>query len=201
MKTPRNLLYNNLYRIPTARMNSQEYDGGAYFVTICTKKRAYHFGEIKSDIHGTKCMILSDIGRHTDDQIRNISTHCPYANVPLWVVMPNHIHMIVLIDGNMTPHPKRTSNPAVETFHETSPKNHETAPEAMEYVTQMQSWLSVVIRLFKSSITQFARISNIPFAWQSRFHDHIIRDTDDMNRIADYISHNVQRWDDDCFNA
>ena len=51
------------------------------------------------------------------------------------------------------------------------------------------------------SITRFARKHNIPFAWQTRFHDHIIRDTDEMNDIADYIENNVAKWQNDKFNA
>ena len=46
----------------------------------------------------------------------------------------------------------------------------------------------------KSSITKFANKNNIPFAWQSRFYDRIIRDTDEMNNIAQYIEENVVKW-------
>ena len=45
----------------------------------------------------------------------------------------------------------------------------------------------------------FARRNNIEFEWQTRYHDHIIRDTHDGNRIADYIENNVVRWANDCF--
>ncbi|MCQ2205076.1 MAG: hypothetical protein MJZ15_11620 [Bacteroidales bacterium] len=227
-KTPRNLLYNDTYRIPSARMGGHAYDGGSYFVTICTKDRECHFGDIVAGADGEKKMILSVIGQFADEQIRNITTHCPYATVPLWVVMPNHVHLIMAIDGGMVPHPKRVinllnANGTVETFHETSlcemssnnlgnacvsETFHETSlhddaesNRGMHYVTRMQSWLSVVIRLFKSAVTKFSHENEIPFAWQTRFHDHVIRDREDMNRIADYITCNVQHWDEDCFNG
>lgn len=61
----------------------------------------------------------------------------------------------------------------------------------------MQSWLSVVIRQLKQSVTRYARQNGIPFAWQPRFYDHIIRDTDEMNRIANYIQNNVEKWESD----
>jgi len=63
----------------------------------------------------------------------------------------------------------------------------------------MQSWLSIVVRQLKQSITRFAKNNNIPFAWQSRFHDHIIRNNDDRNAIAEYIENNVVKWEYDKF--
>ena len=65
----------------------------------------------------------------------------------------------------------------------------------------MQSWLSVVVRLFKQSITRYANENAITFAWQPRFYDHIIRDTGELNRIAGYIEQNVVKWDCDGFNG
>jgi hypothetical protein len=51
----------------------------------------------------------------------------------------------------------------------------------------------------KQAITRFAHHHNLPFAWQPRFHDHIIRGNEDMNKIADYIENNVARWEYDKF--
>ena len=64
-------------------------------MTICTKDMAHFFGEI---VDGEMC--LTEIGRCADEQFRNVSSHYPYAKIPLWVVMPNHVHAIVMIDGD-----------------------------------------------------------------------------------------------------
>ena len=53
-----------------------------------------------------------------------------------------------------------------------------------------------MIRGFKIGVTKFARQNNIPFAWQSRYYDHIIRDSAEMNRIAEYIENNVAEWNE-----
>lgn len=45
----------------------------------------------------------------------------------------------------------------------------------------------------------FARRHSIEFDWQSRYHDHIIRGRNDGKLIADYINHNIDNWDSDCF--
>ncbi|MBP5135822.1 MAG: hypothetical protein ILP23_00650, partial [Paludibacteraceae bacterium] len=73
-------------------------------------------------------------------------------------------------------------------------------PQPIKIATQMQSWLSVVVRQFKQSVTRYANANALSFAWQTRFHDHIIRDRDEMNGIAKYIEDNVARWESDEFH-
>ena len=201
------LKYKDKYRIPSARAAWHDYDGGSYFITICTKYREHDFGEIEDGK-----MILSEIGTHTQKCIEEITQHNPYAEIPLHVIMPNHLHLIVVIDYDKTPHDKRTVDVVttpVETFPETSHNEtlaKETFPETslqrktpIERATEMQSWLSVVLRQFKQSITRYAHEKNIDFAWQTRFHDHIIRDNDEMNGITNYIENNVANWKQDKF--
>ena len=59
--------------------------------------------------------------------------------------------------------------------------------------------LASIIRGFKSAVTTNARKIHADFAWQFRFHDHIIRNTDEFNRIQTYITNNPQNWDNDKF--
>ena len=89
-------LFRNKYRNDTARATWHDYNGGEYFITICTKKREHHFGEI---FDGT--MQLSALGEYAEQCIKQIPMHNLYAQVPLFVIMPNHIHWIVMIDGNI----------------------------------------------------------------------------------------------------
>jgi len=60
--------------------------------------------------------------------------------------------------------------------------------------------LPSIIRGFKIGVTKDARKHNPLFAWQARYHDHIIRSTDEYIRISHYILTNVANWEDDCFN-
>ena len=187
------LKFKDKYRIPSARATWHDYDGGIYFITICTKYREHDFGEIEDGN-----MLLSEIGAHTQKCIEEITQHNPYAEIPLYTIMPNHLHLIVVINSDKTPHDKRTVDVdimPIETFQETSLQKK----TPIEQATEMQSWLSVVIRQFKQSITRFANENNIEFAWQARFHDHIIRDNDEMNGIANYIENNVANWKEDTF--
>jgi len=69
--------------------------------------------------------------------------------------------------------------------------------ERMKQTDNCKGWLSVAVGGIKSSITKFANARALPFAWQTRFHDHIIRDRNEMNRIAHYIENNVVQWESD----
>ena len=51
----------------------------------------------------------------------------------------------------------------------------------------------------KPALTKYANVNLFEFAWQTRFHDHIIRNTKERNGIADYIENNVRNWENDKF--
>ena len=88
------------------RAKFHNYSNGDYFVTICTSNKEHYFGVINK---GEMC--LSMIGKYCKIQLDNITNHYPYASVPLYVIMPNHIHAIISIDSEL-----RTHEPCVPTF-------------------------------------------------------------------------------------
>ena len=108
-----------------------------------------------------------------------IPQHFPHVQIPLWGVMPDHIHGIVIIDDFVDA--QNFAHP-----HDDNPN---------KFVPQSKN-LASVIRGFKIGVTSFARKNNIQFAWQSRYYDRIIRDSAEMNRIAEYIENNVAEWDE-----
>ena len=61
--------------------------------------------------------------------------------------------------------------------------------------------LASIMRGFKSAVTTFARKNDLPFDWQPRFHDHIIRNEIEYNRISNYIINNPSKWNEDKFNG
>lgn len=179
-------LYHNKYRIPSARATWHDYNGGAYFVTICTRDMEHYFGEIVSGE-----MNMTEIGEYVQQCIKNIPQHNTYANVPAFVVMPNHVHLIVIIDDENADSICRDVPWRVSTYG----KN-----ETMQTIANQQGRLSTMIGGFKQSVTRYANANSISFAWQTRFHDRIIRDHDEMNNIAEYIENNVARWESDEFH-
>ena len=175
-------LFRNHYRVLSTRAAWHGYNGGMYFVTICTKNREHYLGRIENEE-----MCLSKIGKYTQMCIQQISTHNPYAEIPLWVVMPNHIHAIVLIGGG-----KAGDCRDVPWRVSTDGKN-----TRMQNVANRQGKLSTMIGGLKQSVTRYANGHGIPFSWQPRFYDRIIRNANEMNRIAGYIEQNVAKWECD----
>lgn len=192
--------FQDKYRINTARAWWHDYDGGAYFITICTKGREHYFGEIEDGK-----MVLSEIGDYSRQCIEQISQHNPYAEIPLYVIMPNHLHMIVFIVETVHAPSSQTqnNNEISETVHAPSLQpsrwKNDNVDKEMQFISKKKHRLAVTIGSLKSAITHFANQNAIDFAWQPRFHDRIIRDQPEMNRIATYIENNVANWKDDEF--
>jgi REP element-mobilizing transposase RayT len=208
--------FQNKYRIKTVRAMWHNYNSGAYFITVCTKNREHFLGRITNisaiatveTRHATSLqtptMQLYPIGQFLTEKIQNITSHCPYAEIPLFVVMPNHWHAVVFIDGDKIPYNRRDINCDDVTCRDgacpVSTMANETKNEHMQRIDSCKGWLSVAIGGIKSAVTKFAHDNDIDFAWQTRFDDRIIRNREEMNRIADYIENNPARWNIDCFN-
>ena len=185
------------------RAKWHDYNGAEYFVTICTKNRLHFFGEV---VDGA--MQLTDVGNHASQCIMKISEIHPDVEVPLFVVMPNHIHMVILLDGTKVQINEnvRTPYPVGLPYYD-SPTNSPTDgnPTSAGKDPEMQrrayccGRLSHIIGQFKSAVTKYANANQIPFSWQPRYHDRIVRNRDEMNEIALYIEQNPLRWEMDRF--
>ncbi|MDH8702692.1 putative transposase [Dysgonomonadaceae bacterium PH5-43] len=179
--------FQNKYRIPQARAKWHDYSSGMYFVTVCTKNKECLFGDINNEQ-----MNNTVIGDFLNEQLRNVNQHYPYCEIPIFIVMPNHWHAIVIVNGDKIPYERKLSS----IWHTESIDDK----LLMRNIANHQGWLSVLIGGVKSAVTKFANKNNIDFVWQPRFYDRIIRDVKEMNRIADYIENNVAVWDLDCYN-
>ena len=170
------------YRIPSARAQWWDYaNNGMYFVTICTQHRKHFFGKIFD-----RKMELNKIGEIVVREWKRTFDMRPDMNLCMdaFVVMPNHFHAIIGIGEN-----KYNTN--VET-RQPSPKN-KFGPQSKN--------LASIIRGFKSAVTIHARKINPQFAWQSRFHDHIVRNEKSLKNIRRYIFNNPAMWHRDRNNA
>jgi len=190
-------LYKNKYRIPTARATWHDYNGGSYFVTVCTKNREFYFGYIANGE-----MVYSDLGHSAIECLEQIPSHFPHVEIPVFIVMPNHIHAIIVINA---PAPVETQNFASQKHDniihsETQDFASLQKDETKQKFGPQSKNLASVVRGFKIGVTKYANDHDMSFAWQPRFHDHIIRNVHEMNHIADYINTNVIRWKEDCYN-
>ena len=174
--------YKGMYRIPSARWQNWDYGANAaYYVTICTAHREHYFGEI---VGGE--MQWSVIGQVAHEYWQQIPAHFPYVTLDTFVIMPNHVHGIIVIDA-----PESISAPPVETLHATSLQTQ------MQSISPKSHSLSAIVRSYKSAVTNRARQIHADFAWQSRFYDRVIRGYAEFARIAEYIDPNITNWTDD----
>ena len=184
--------YQNKYRIASARAPWWDYGRhAAYFVTICTKHMQHSFCHIDDGV-----MHVSKIGKITQTEWLKTPEIRPDMNLELgsFVVMPNHFHAIIIIGENQynTPTPD-----CRDAMHRVSTTNTETTSQN-SFGPQSKN-LASIIRGFKSAVTKTARQIRPDFAWQPRFHDHIIRDEKSFQTISEYIINNPLKWKDDKF--
>ena len=201
--------FKNKYRIPSNRLQGYDYGShGYYFITICTKNRVEYFGQIVATgncpmrmgngcplrvgdgdsmdvgngdsmhVETRNCASLraSEIGKIAIKYWNEIPKHYPFVELDEFVIMPNHIHGILFFNC-----PDKTDwNPN-------------------QFGVQSKN-LGAVIRAFKSSVKRYTNQNKIPFEWQPRYHDRIVRDDRELMAIRRYIKNNPSNWAKDKMN-
>jgi REP element-mobilizing transposase RayT len=169
--------YKNKYRIASARAVWWDYGwAGAYFITIITRNRVHCFGNIKN-----QCMILSPVGVLANVFWHEIPNHAPNVDLGAFVVMPDHFHGILILSP---------PDSVVETRHALPLQK----PAENRFQNQGKNTVSSLVGSYKSAVTRHANRLGLEFAWQPRFHDHIIQNDAEYQRINDYIENNPLKW-------
>jgi putative transposase len=160
-----------------------EYDystPGMYFTTVVAYGRECLFGEI------TKGKIkLSPIGEIVRREWFKTAQLRPYVELQIdeFVVMPNHVHGIIRIIDNVGARRRRAP---------TNKNNIE------KFGKPVLGSIPTIIRAFKSAATYHVGKELHPAnLWQSNYYEHIIRDSQDYERIAFYITQNPLKWAED----
>jgi len=191
----RECLFQNKYRIASTRLQNWDYgSNAAYFVTICTHNRIEYFGDV---VDGK--IVLSEIGIIVEKYWDEIPVHFPFVILGAFVVMPNHVHGIIVIDKRENDDETATIGTTVET-----PNLGVSTGNAMENGSDNVTWkpgiLGVIINQYKRICTIESRKINPAFSWQSRFYDNIIRDDLSYQRISEYIINNPFKWNEDDYH-
>jgi len=163
--------FKNKYRIPSSRLQNWDYGAnGAYFITICTNNREFYFGKIIDSK-----LEASELGILAEKYWLDIPEHFPYVELGNFVIMPNHVHGILIIDKN--------ESVSVETRLIASPQLIASPPETI-YKTggfagdknpMLHDNISKIIRWYKGRCSFEMKKIHADFGWQPRFHDYIIR--------------------------
>lgn len=171
-------------RRKSIRLRGYDYSqAGAYFITVCTKDRKELLGTIRDGR-----MRASPIGRVVRECWATLPMHYPNVQLDAFVVMPNHVHgIIVILDDK--PHRVRVG----EGLRPSPTRKNRNRPP-----------LSEIVRAFKSfsarRINEETGRGGGSF-WQRGYYDHIIRNERSLERIRDYISTNPSRWQYDRENT
>ncbi|MFI5262919.1 MAG: transposase [Candidatus Kapaibacterium sp.] len=133
-------------------------------------------------------MNLSDAGKIAEQCWSEIPKHFPSAAIDAFVIMPNHIHgIIILSDTDGRDAPRRVSG-----------EEHGDR----KFGPLQKNSIPLIINAYKSSVTRLCRKSGIvDFAWQERFYDHVIRGEQTFHKIRRYINDNVAQWKQDELNV
>ncbi|MCK4401163.1 transposase [bacterium] len=155
---------------------------GYYYVTICTRNRENIFGKHKNTVgaplacarnQNTCARIeLSIIGEIINRQWNDIKNQYDNVELDQYIIMPNHIHSILIINKREGASPSPTIPQIIRSFKSKS---------ALEYVKYIND----------NNLNISGKI------WQRSFYDHIIRNDKSLQEIREYISNNPLKWDDD----
>ena len=138
----------------STRLNNFDYSTpNYYFITICTHNKKCIFGNYGKSMYG----------QIAAKEIESVQNHYSGVTIDKYVVMPNHVHMIVVL-------------------------------------TEGKSSLNQIIGQFKSGVSRkIHEINSEICVWQRSFHDHIIRNQKEYEKIWLYIEANPMNWEKDCF--
>lgn len=177
--------FKNKYRTDSVRLKYWNYSwSGGYFITICVKNRKCVFGRV---IKGE--MVLNNLGKIAHKCWKEIPDHFDNVFLDVFVVMPNHVHGIIIL--------KNKKFETIETLHATSVRLEKD--KKYSKISPKSKSLSAIIRSYKSACTNEINKKNpyLGFQWQPKYYDHIIRNERALRNIQNYIHNNPQKWKND----
>ncbi|MBE6630409.1 MAG: hypothetical protein E7624_06115 [Ruminococcaceae bacterium] len=146
---------------------------GLYFITICTHHKKSTLSRVVGAIHESPAIKLTAYGEIVDRNIRALSERF-VMEVGSYVIMPNHIHLILALTGD------------------------EQIRAIRESPLQGRSEISKIVGYLKMNASKEIRCRfGEETVWQRGFHDHIIRDREDLERHLRYIGENPLYWRSD----
>ena len=151
------------------RLSTYDYSlPGSYFITICSHEKRCTFGAVRTlNEAGKADVVYSALGKIVQDSILDIETHYPNIRIDNWVIMPNHVHLLVSITHQVPGSSSIDIPNVVGKFKASVTRN------AGRYHVCAQK------------------------VWQSSYYDHVVRNDDDYQMIWNYISGNPSRWQED----
>ncbi len=189
----------------STRLNGHDYRApGVYFITICTDKRAQFFGSVKNGK-----MMWNEIGNKANELLQALTDHHPHAKPIVWIVMPNHIHLI-LLQSDISNSQKSSERPLLadsitagtQLLASAKKEEDKSGKQNRSIPRPKAGSVSTIIQQFKASVKRWCNQNGYGyFRWQGRFHEHIARDKRAYQEIYRYIVKNPEKWAADRFHS
>lgn len=155
----------DVHRRRLLRLSHYDYSNvGAYFVTCCILGRRCILGDIVDDR-----MQLNASGRVVAECWAAIPMHFPYVAMDEFVVMPNHLHGIVVIEAE--------------------PRARHASP-----LQDGRATLGTIVGAFKSAVSKKLGLDVSKPVWQRNYYEHVIRNESSLHKIREYIVNNPKQW-------
>lgn len=142
-------------------------------------------------------MNKNEIGEFAENFWMEIPNHFAHVKLGSFVVMPNHTHGILILEGcaGLSNTIDDSGQPEIE------PKSDSKSRIGGKNENWNPGSIGVIVNQYKRIVTINARKTNISFGWQPKFNDHIIRNSISFERIQNYIENNPQKWQEYIFNG
>ena len=154
------------------RLSDYDYNqNGAYFITICTQDRKKILSKISVGTGVLDCPLIHLLphGKIADKYIRQLDDFYDHISVDQYVIMPDHIHILLSVQNGQSGTPVPTSNDKIDNKNSTLSK-------------------------FVSTFKRFCNKEYGENIWQSRYYDHVVRNQQDYDEIWQYIENNPRKW-------
>lgn len=149
-------------------------------------------------------MILNKCGMMTQKFWQEIPEHFPFVVLDAFIIMPNHIHGILMIEKNVNNVETNDYSPLTlpdrhflgkVNNHETN--NHSSLRGDFHRASGTSKTIGSIIRGFKTGVTKWLLSRDVASIWQINYYDHIIRTEQELSRIREYIVNNPVQWEFD----
>jgi putative transposase len=179
-----------------------------YFVTTNVHDKTFSFGKIENGK-----MMLNAFGKIAFEQFLWLNNQYPYVNIHEFVVMPDHVHVLIEINRNLLNEnsdrdfvgdgrDRPLQNNADRPLQNNADRIEHNNPENVQYFEQNKSNESIKIKslpqligAYKTTVSKQIHLNGlVDFKWQRSYHDRIVRNELEYYRIMEYIIKNPENW-------
>ena len=173
------------------RLQGYDYsEEGAYFVTICAQDRALRFGEVRGEQ-----MWPNDAGRMVQAAWDGVPHHYPGVDIDVFQLMPNHLHGIIVLYADEGEASSGSHSPVADATDRLS--GAERGPCALSLPGVVQRLKSLTTTRYREGVARCGWPRFRRRLWQRNYHEHVVRDEDELDRIRQYIIDNPANWEYD----